>query len=546
MKKYITCLYSLLIIAVLVSIFFIGRHQDNVVVDSRYERDYTVVRHYHLEQLKDENTPCGVKFVYSWELDEVSPNGEICTFYASHENVYFYLEEELVGKFECDFQSRMGSTTYSDWAKVFLTEEDSYKTLSIVIVPLYSTSLRPTTFYYGDHYMIMEKIIIDHLPLLVIGIALVVIGIGFLIFGIVNQKNYAKDSGIIWLGIFAILIGLWKLTDMQSAMLIFKNAQVPGYMTLVILSLVVVPYISFIRRQFLLKNDLIWNLISIFSILQSVVILGLQFAGILDLRESLLSTHVVIVVCIFTIIGLIYKESLHTKWNTKLTITIICSLLCLVGACIDLLLYYLKGDSGTVIFCILAFLIYVVCMGCVTIKETKTLMKWGVEAKHYQEIAMHDGLTELYSRSFYNDYLTRHNFNRSDCAIIMFDMNHLKKSNDTYGHAFGDQRLKDFSKILWDVFSQVGKVCRFGGDEFCVLIKTRPMEEWIDCLNAYEEKIKEYNEVAQCEIPLEAAYGYAIFDENEDGEFSNTVRRADKMMYEKKVHMKLKRKEELL
>ena len=87
-------------------------------------------------------------------------------------------------------------------------------------------------------------------------------------------------------------------------------------------------------------------------------------------------------------------------------------------------------------------------------------------------------------------------------------------------------------------------MCRFGGDEFCVLIRQSYTKEWKAYLNIFDEKMKEYNEKSDSAIPLSAAYGYATFDAREDEDFSNTMRRADKMMYEMKVLMKMERKED--
>ena len=63
-------------------------------------------------------------------------------------------------------------------------------------------------------------------------------------------------------------------------------------------------------------------------------------------------------------------------------------------------------------------------------------------------------------------------------------------------------------------------------------------------INSWNKYAKEYNEKSDSAIPLSAAYGYATFDAREDEDFSNTMRRADKMMYEMKVLMKMERKED--
>ena len=52
----------------------------------------------------------------------------------------------------------------------------------------------------------------------------------------------------------------------------------------------------------------------------------------------------------------------------------------------------------------------------------------------------------------------------------MFDLNDLKKCNDTYGHDYGDQYIMMASEILKKLFALDGKCYRIGGDEFCALV----------------------------------------------------------------------------
>lgn len=56
-------------------------------------------------------------------------------------------------------------------------------------------------------------------------------------------------------------------------------------------------------------------------------------------------------------------------------------------------------------------------------------------------------------------------------AIVMLDLNNLKKCNDRYGHEAGDTYLKKASEMITNAFSQENTVYRIGGDEFCVIMR---------------------------------------------------------------------------
>ena len=80
-------------------------------------------------------------------------------------------------------------------------------------------------------------------------------------------------------------------------------------------------------------------------------------------------------------------------------------------------------------------------------------------------------------------------------AIINMDLNGLKKTNDTYGHAKGDLLLTSFADILQEAFFDIGTVVRMGGDEFLVLRRgtdTRKLLEGLKKMKQMEdEKTKE-------------------------------------------------------
>ncbi|MDA1015632.1 MAG: GGDEF domain-containing protein, partial [Planctomycetota bacterium] len=94
--------------------------------------------------------------------------------------------------------------------------------------------------------------------------------------------------------------------------------------------------------------------------------------------------------------------------------------------------------------------------------------------KELRQQAMHDPLTRLYNRNFFEAAIERE-FGR--CArgalpigVIFADIDHFKSLNDNYGHPFGDYVLKRVSKVLNGVLRQSDVLARFGGEEFIVLV----------------------------------------------------------------------------
>lgn len=95
-------------------------------------------------------------------------------------------------------------------------------------------------------------------------------------------------------------------------------------------------------------------------------------------------------------------------------------------------------------------------------------------AERAEEIARHDGLTDLYNhRAFYSlldDEISRSNRSGRPISLLMLDIDHFKVVNDTHGHPAGDVVLRLLSRILVTESRAIDRVCRYGGEEFVVIM----------------------------------------------------------------------------
>lgn len=85
-----------------------------------------------------------------------------------------------------------------------------------------------------------------------------------------------------------------------------------------------------------------------------------------------------------------------------------------------------------------------------------------------------DGLTGLWNRTYLREALGRavadlRRHGRS-FAVLMVDVDHFKACNDTHGHPFGDRVLQSIAEALQSSVREQDAVCRYGGDEFAVLL----------------------------------------------------------------------------
>jgi diguanylate cyclase (GGDEF)-like protein len=97
----------------------------------------------------------------------------------------------------------------------------------------------------------------------------------------------------------------------------------------------------------------------------------------------------------------------------------------------------------------------------------------GLLMDRLRSAALHDGLTGLLNRRFFRESLPQlqasANRRGAPLCLIMLDLDHFKRVNDTYGHLVGDQTLRAVSEALRESSRRSDLIARYGGEEFAVL-----------------------------------------------------------------------------
>ncbi len=152
-----------------------------------------------------------------------------------------------------------------------------------------------------------------------------------------------------------------------------------------------------------------------------------------------------------------------------------------------------------------------------------------------QDLAVKDGLTGLYLRRYLLDNLAKE-VNRASknnpLSFLMLDLDCFKQYNDKYGHMAGDIVLRTLSTILSDKFSNSNSlVCRYGGEEFCVLLMNCSKEEAKKLAEELREEIEQQTIILRREpTKITVSIGVSTLPgdaKNED----ELIGRADKALY---------------
>ncbi|MBR0093629.1 MAG: diguanylate cyclase [Lachnospiraceae bacterium] len=160
--------------------------------------------------------------------------------------------------------------------------------------------------------------------------------------------------------------------------------------------------------------------------------------------------------------------------------------------------------------------------------------------KKLSGIAYTDPLTGLANRARCAQFMQELDREKARYCIINYDVNGLKKINDTLGHTQGDRFLKGFGYILKVFFKDTGLVGRMGGDEYVVFLKDVDLTTGEDRADAFQVLLLKMNRAEGTAFKYEASYGVAHSDEVRSHKSDDVYRLADDRMYEMKrmVHLR--------
>jgi len=182
--------------------------------------------------------------------------------------------------------------------------------------------------------------------------------------------------------------------------------------------------------------------------------------------------------------------------------------------------------------------------------ELKARVRTQLRRKRYQDdlraeleesfdLSTKDGLTGVFNRRYFDIHVRqmvdKSKETKKPVCIMMFDVDHFKQVNDTYGHLAGDAVLKTLASVLKSSFRVTDLIARYGGEEFIVLLNN------IDLHNSLQvaEKTRSLIEATEFAIPAQVgiihktiSIGVAEYHQGDTVE--EFISKADKALYEAK------------
>lgn len=169
-------------------------------------------------------------------------------------------------------------------------------------------------------------------------------------------------------------------------------------------------------------------------------------------------------------------------------------------------------------------------MGKLLILNDITIRKERENQLYYQ--SYHDQLTGVYNRYFFEEEIIRLDIEgQLPVCIIVGDINGLKLINDTFGRLEGDEFIIKTAGILKRSLRDKGALCRYGGDEFAIILQKTSGENASRIINKI---LKDCKKNSTDGMPLNVTFGFAV-KTSSDQNINDIVKEAENTMYESKL-----------
>mgnify|MGYP000492365286 CR=1 FL=1 len=155
-----------------------------------------------------------------------------------------------------------------------------------------------------------------------------------------------------------------------------------------------------------------------------------------------------------------------------------------------------------------------------------------------QQISRTDSLTGINNRGYWEEQFglefKRKSRSDSPSSVMMLDIDHFKKVNDTFGHAAGDEVIKAFANIVKNAIRETDIAGRYGGEEFVVLLPETPAENVAIVAERIRNMVEKHTVVyEESEISFTVSLGVAGF-KNTHKDCTQWLDTADKALYQAK------------
>ena len=543
--------FSLLIGVMIVAVEFFMSDSDYGIVSVKNLRAFPETWDVITEagQASDITLPYAVEGVHAGQPfivksripDEIGSN-DVLFFRASHQFVQASIQNKEVATFGYQDGHLFGKTPGSSWVIIPILQNQAGKELQIEVTGAYDNYAgKINEVYLGDKASVIAYLLKDRLPSAIACIIILTLGISMMIIAFI-LKSGGLTAALFRLGALSIITGIWSICILNILQMYIGNVFFLLSLEFLAFTILLPFFLWFLQAFSYYEKKHFVRIMFWVSIFLFFVIEVFQLLEIADYMESIWMTHILIGSTILYLALDGVREFLKKEAAKEVKMFVFTVIVLVSFLAVDLFRFYFATGHDEGFFSRLGLLIFLLMWAVEIIKNMSKVIAENARTRILETLAYTDQMTGLKNRSAFEEklsYFRTHSKEIQGCYIVTFDMNGLKRINDRFGHARGDEAIIEFSKIIQMGFEDVGSCYRIGGDEVCVIVTAQNhitdvvIQSRINMVSEHAERTGR-----KTGTDFTVAGGYSKIKSDETYDIDMVYREADRMMYLNKQKMK--------
>lgn len=491
---------------------------------------------------------------------EIQADSEF-NFISTNVTVRVYYDNEAVYIYDPD-PNVFGHPYISHFNFVTLSPDDAEKIIRLELKPVYSNSnAKITNIRLSGTVPYIQKYVCNHGFPFLESLLIMFIGMAVIVLHIALRNQHQLDLDLLSLGAISVLLGIWSGSVTLVFQLITGLAPISTALEYMSLLFVAYPVVRFAGALLHPRHRERYELAARVAALVSIGLsMALTFAFDCDMHQLLPISHAQLVLCgILVFMQAISSFRRHgrslvrgsMRSNRAIMIAFLIFMACSVT---DFVLFRVSSIDvlDSAFFMRHGLFAFSMVLAIEAFRTSMSYMRRAERAEAVEAVAYVDALTGIGNRSAWkamriemDEALKTEQID--DALVCQFDVNYLKKINDTYGHAEGDDLIKRAADTINRSFGTEGVCYRTGGDEFTAILVGVMLEERLHmCYDLFLQSVDEQQEqhaASGKEVPFSLAVGFACASETDKGTIKAAQALADKRMYVNKRMMKAERQD---
>lgn len=481
-------------------------------------------------------------------LPETEISAPLLKFFSPHATVEILVGSELLYRYGYVHYVKGQSLGYGDHylplpndymgkhleISLMISESNSFSFIEAPVLASQST-------YYRDTLISHKWILASNFFLYIFGFFLLFLSIYYMF----KDKSFYKLACI---SLFSICVSTWSICNYDLISFFTYDLRIKVLNEFGSLYLAPLMLFTYFAQDAISRGNkfrkISYIVIECSMIAFVLISFGCQFTNTLHFPGFLGYCHILVAIGIIYLVYMFIDDVRLKQFNRSI---LMIGLMCmLVFSAIDLVVYNLQRYTSLVAndeyssSIYIGMLLLVLALFGDFCSNILNVLYDAATNKTLERLAYADFLTGLANRRQCETLFDELDKSGSPYILITFDLNDLKRINDSFGHSEGDIYLKTFSDVLTTTFAKYGLVARMGGDEFIAVLTNIDNVNISELTEIFSHNMTAVNEVHQ-NWNMSAAFGVYYSHEEYATSSRDGLRIADTRMYDNKTAMKSKK-----